>query len=214
MDPSYETVVDPQAMLGVGLAVGIHGLLLGLQLALAGFLLASGIFGLAFPELAAPWLRRLGATHAGGPTTRKCGALRFALGTALLAPAALGVPFAISLLASLGALVFLFASERNLAEPLPGRLIRRAAIGSAALVAAFIGWEREDALGLGIGIAANAQEWRVQELEWQLDHDRRSPKLGDLAPDFELQDPSGETAVRLSSFRDERPVALIFGSYT
>jgi len=41
-----------------------------------------------------------------------------------------------------------------------------------------------------------------------------APKVGDLAPDFELQDPSGETAVRLSDFRGTRPVALVFGSYT
>ena len=36
----------------------------------------------------------------------------------------------------------------------------------------------------------------------------------DLAPDFELQDPSGRTAVRLADFRGVRAVALVFGSYT
>ena len=41
-----------------------------------------------------------------------------------------------------------------------------------------------------------------------------APKVGDVAPDFELQDPEGETAVRLSDFRDKRPVVLVFGSYT
>ena len=38
--------------------------------------------------------------------------------------------------------------------------------------------------------------------------------VGDHAPDFELQGPSGVTRVRLSDFRGERPVALVFGSYT
>jgi len=37
---------------------------------------------------------------------------------------------------------------------------------------------------------------------------------GDLAPDFELPSLDGDTTVRLSSLLRERPVALIFGSYT
>jgi hypothetical protein len=39
-------------------------------------------------------------------------------------------------------------------------------------------------------------------------------KEGDLAPDFELQRAEGEGTVRLSSLCEERPVALVFGSYT
>ena len=42
------------------------------------------------------------------------------------------------------------------------------------------------------------------------------PRVGSVAPDFELpllHDESGRK-VRLSSFRNEKPVALIFGSYT
>lgn len=46
----------------------------------------------------------------------------------------------------------------------------------------------------------------------------RAPSVGDLAPDFELRrledGHAGDAKVRLSSFRGERPVALIFGSYT
>jgi hypothetical protein len=37
---------------------------------------------------------------------------------------------------------------------------------------------------------------------------------GDPAPDFELQRADGERAVRLSSLCAEKPVALVFGSYT
>ena len=42
-----------------------------------------------------------------------------------------------------------------------------------------------------------------------------APQVGDLAPDFELPyvEETTET-VRLSSFAGEKPVALIFGSYT
>jgi len=35
-----------------------------------------------------------------------------------------------------------------------------------------------------------------------------------MAPDFELSDVSGENAVSLSDFRGQKPVALVFGSFT
>ena len=55
---------------------------------------------------------------------------------------------------------------------------------------------------------------RKQARAWQLEHDARAPKVGDMAPDFELTDVTGEHRVRLSQFRGERPVALVFGSFT
>jgi hypothetical protein len=214
MDTTYETVVDPADIIGSLLGMGIHALLLVVQLALAVFLIVSGAHALLLPGGDGPWLRRLGVTDGSGPAARRIGAFRLVLGTALLLPLALGAPFLVSLVASLGAFVLLVTIERGLEDRARGRWVRTAAIGSSALVAAFILWEQDDALDLGVTIAANAVEWRVHEREWQLDNDRRSPKMGDLAPDFELQDPSGHTAVRLSSFRGKRPVALVFGSYT
>ncbi len=53
-----------------------------------------------------------------------------------------------------------------------------------------------------------------QAAAWQKHHDSFAPKAGDLAPDFELKGANDENSVRLSSFKGERPVALIFGSYT
>ena len=43
-----------------------------------------------------------------------------------------------------------------------------------------------------------------------------TPKIaeGDLAPDFTLPRLDGDGTVRLGSLLGERPVALIFGSYT
>ena len=41
-----------------------------------------------------------------------------------------------------------------------------------------------------------------------------APDEGQLAPDFELSSPAGNQTARLSDFAGERPVALIFGSYT
>ena len=48
----------------------------------------------------------------------------------------------------------------------------------------------------------------------QKELDVQAPKAGDIAPDFELRDVNGENLVRLSDFRGEKPVALIFGSFT
>ncbi len=49
---------------------------------------------------------------------------------------------------------------------------------------------------------------------WQKELNDLAPKAGDIAPDFELRDVNGENLVRLSDFRGEKPVALIFGSFT
>jgi len=55
--------------------------------------------------------------------------------------------------------------------------------------------------------------------EWTEDgspvtEDTSGPAQGLLAPDFELPYDRGSEVVRLSSFKGDRPVALIFGSYT
>lgn len=39
-------------------------------------------------------------------------------------------------------------------------------------------------------------------------------EVGDPAPDFELPTHDKKSTVRLSSFQGERPVVLVFGSYT
>ena len=44
--------------------------------------------------------------------------------------------------------------------------------------------------------------------------DQHAPRAGDLAPDFTLVDSSGAESVTLSDFRGEKPVALVFGSFT
>ncbi len=55
---------------------------------------------------------------------------------------------------------------------------------------------------------------RAEAMAWQREHDARAPRVGDTAPDFELSDTTGTHTVKLSSFRGDRPVALVFGSYT
>jgi hypothetical protein len=55
---------------------------------------------------------------------------------------------------------------------------------------------------------------RNEMRRWQNKYDPLAPKVGDVAPDFELYDVNGENPIRLSDHRDKKPVALIFGSYT
>jgi hypothetical protein len=55
---------------------------------------------------------------------------------------------------------------------------------------------------------------RKEATAWQKKYDALSPKVGDSAPDFQLIDTSGKQVIQLSTFRGQKPVALIFGSFT
>ena len=55
---------------------------------------------------------------------------------------------------------------------------------------------------------------RKEWVAWQKKADALSPKIGAVAPDFELHDVNGENTMHLSDFRDRKPVALMFGSFT
>lgn len=61
-----------------------------------------------------------------------------------------------------------------------------------------------------MGTIKNRQEGTT----WQRKFDAGAPRTGDKAPDFELRDIQGENPIRLGSFRGDKPVALIFGSFT
>ena len=55
---------------------------------------------------------------------------------------------------------------------------------------------------------------RGEASAWQKHYDALAPKVGDLAPDFVLRDIQGENPIRLSDYQGDKPVALIFGSFT
>ncbi len=55
---------------------------------------------------------------------------------------------------------------------------------------------------------------RKSARRWQEKYDVDAPKVGDTAPDFSLLDANGQNPVRLSDYRQKKPVALIFGSFT
>jgi hypothetical protein len=58
------------------------------------------------------------------------------------------------------------------------------------------------------------KRFRDIETAWQQENDALAPRRGDIAPDFELFDLDGENPVNLSDFKGDKPVALVFGSFT
>jgi hypothetical protein len=181
--------VDPSTLVFTMAAYVLHGVFAGTQAAIALYLAAAAAVALAR-----------------GAGRRAAAALRLAAGVALLLPTLAGAPFAVSLVGCVAALGLFWRAQ-------PGRL-RRTAISATALLLAFMLWEREDPIALGVELVSSMQQARAAEIDWQLAADRKAPKVGELAPDFALEDPSGRTRVRLSDFRGQRPVALMFGSYT
>lgn len=55
---------------------------------------------------------------------------------------------------------------------------------------------------------------KVVEVQASIDDLDRQPAVGEQAPDFELARPHASDAVTLSSLWQDRPVFLVFGSYT
>ena len=60
----------------------------------------------------------------------------------------------------------------------------------------------------------NSLRYQREINEWQAEYDAQAPKAGDRAPDFELADISGKHTIKLSNFQANKPVVLIFGSFT
>lgn len=56
--------------------------------------------------------------------------------------------------------------------------------------------------------------FRTAKMASQGELNRKAPRAGALAPNFTLTDSSGSETVTLSDFRGQKPVALVFGSFT
>jgi len=70
-------------------------------------------------------------------------------------------------------------------------------------------WER-----LQTFIDSMPPERRAAMLGFIAQRETHAPAIGTEAPDFELPRLGGGERVQLSSFRHDKPVALIFGSFT
>jgi len=60
----------------------------------------------------------------------------------------------------------------------------------------------------------NIVKSRMDARRWQKYYDAQAPRTSDPAPDFELANVNEETTIRLSQIVGDRPIALIFGSFT
>ncbi len=56
--------------------------------------------------------------------------------------------------------------------------------------------------------------FRTEKMKSQKALNAQAPKAGEPAPDFTLSNIEGTETITLSDFRGEKPVALVFGSYT
>jgi len=212
MPTEYETVVDASTLISSLAPVLVHLMIVAAQCFVASFFLIQGAVLLAKPGQGSPFFDRFGSLRSNSASARKIGAIQVGMGALMLAPLAFRWPWLVSAAATVMALGTLIHFGRD-ASPM-GRPMRRLAAIAAALTLLFMVWERDDPNTQAARILFKANEWRAQELDWQLTNDLNSPKVGDLAPDFELEDPRGEKSIRLSSFFGKRPVALVFGSYT
>src|SRR5262249_23109070 len=70
-------------------------------------------------------------------------------------------------------------------------------------------WER-----LQMFIGSMNPERRADLMGFIAQRESHAPAVGTEAPDFELSRLGSDERVRLSSFRNHKPVALIFGSFT
>jgi hypothetical protein len=72
-----------------------------------------------------------------------------------------------------------------------------------------VDWER-----LQTYIDSLNPERRMAMMQFIAQREIHAPAIGTEAPDFELPRLGSDERVRLSSFRNDKPVALIFGSFT
>lgn len=202
MDPTYVNVMGSCELAYVALVYLLRAVVAVAQIGVACFLLVIGA-------------RRLVGARA--ERRAQGGALHIGSALMLVAPVAIGAPVAVSILGApiaFGLLVLPVGRHTPQPSSWRKRAVRRSAVAIAAILALFMLWEGEDNLTLRADLLVDAVESRNDEIAWQHANDPRSPKVGDLAPDFELQDPAGRVQVRLSGFRDQRPVALVIGSFT
>ncbi len=130
----------------------------------------------------------------------------------VIAPTLLGWHLIFSATGMLGLLVLWFIIKRPSQKK---TVLERINIPLLVLLCmVFMIWEGQDPAQLSTRICFKALKWRTYERVWQDIHDEQAPKVGDLAPDFELMSADLQDTLRLSEFRNKKPVALIFGSQT
>jgi hypothetical protein len=213
---TYPEIMDPSTMNFFLYSIIIHSILVVLQAGLAGFLILSGILNIFLINPDIKLLRTLGLLPP-IPEEKKNvhGSIRIILGVALLLPL-IGVPYGVSGIAAILAFIFMIYEHRNRQTQVKNRgsLMRYAMMGLAFICSVSIFFDKADNLVAGKDFLFWGAFFRQEAIRIQIHGEKNTPKLGDLAPDFELSDPSGTKSIRLSDYRDKKPVVLVFGSFT
>ena len=122
-----------------------------------------------------------------------------------------------AVIACAGAIYSILSITKSISDPKKksGNFVQKGLILSAILIFGFTIWEGRDLVRVGFDVNYKAIYWRhVEVTVWQQENDPKVPKVGETAPDFELTSYTGEKTVRLSDFREKKPVVLFFGSFT
>jgi len=201
-----------------GITYGTHAFLAIAQVLLCIYLLANGILLLSSVENVWKWVRRFGlVADIEGRKNNLRSWLMIVTGIAFILPL-FGLSYWIAVMACPVAIYWIFYITTGLVglqERQTGTLMRKGLALSAILVFGFTIWEGRDLVITGYDVIYKAIYWRNKEVTvWQQENNPNVPKVGEMAPDFELTDNTGKKSVRLSDFRGERPVVLLFGSFT
>ncbi len=213
----YEMIMDYSSFHFINSAYIVHGLLIGLQLGLVVYLLASGLVNIFWHDRKSTFLQKIGiAVKIPAEKHSKYGYLKMVLGLILLLPLFTGLSFLITGLSCLVIVGVMVSQERLLRNDSDkkGWIVRKLVSVTALICCGFIFYNSADNLSQGVNLMLKALNYRDHETAWQVENDKQSPKLGDLAPDFELTDTTGNHQIRLSNFRNQKPVVLVFGAHT
>lgn len=197
---------------------GTHAYLAVAQILLSLYLITNGLLLFSTKETLGKWARRLGLiTNRDLSRDKTIGLLMLATGGALILPL-FGASYWIAVIACPLAIYLILKSSKSLAvtsEKKAGWIVRTGLLLSAIVVCGFTLWEERDLVYAGYSVNYKSLYWRNKEVSvWQQENNPTVPKVGEMAPDFELTDYSGTRTMRLSDYRGEKPVVLLFGSCT
>lgn len=187
------------------------------QAGLAAFLLVSGIADLFFYGRGGKWSKRFALVSKIPEAQRNLvGLTKLVLCLILLCPLVLGVTYMASVSAAIAVFFLLVWVEAGIEPDArgPGRSMRYLMMALAVISLSTTLFQRYDNLEAGYRIFSRAIKQRVRVLAWQKEENEKAPKVGEMATDFELLSADMKRRVRLSDFRNRKPVALIFGSHT
>jgi hypothetical protein len=201
-----------------GITYGTHAFLAVAQVLLCVYLVANGIALFSSKESLGKWAGRFGLVVNEYLRANSLNSwLMIGTGIALILPL-LGMSYWLAVTACPITIYWIIKITKGLTDPRDrkvGSVMRKGLAVSAVLVFGFTIWEARDLVYAGWDVNYKAIYWRHKEVTvWQKDNNPHVPKVGTMAPDFELSDATGTKTVRLSDFRGKKPVVLLFGSFT